>query len=50
MISYTQRVIRYFVQMQNVLRFVLLGKGYTSILSRMLEAALNDNDMIKRFL
>ena len=27
-----------------------LGKGYTSILSRMLEAALNDNDMIKRFL
>ena len=27
-----------------------LGKGYTSVLSRMLEEALNDNDMIRRCL
>lgn len=27
-----------------------LGKGYTSILSRILETALNDNDMIKKCL
>jgi len=27
-----------------------LGKGYTSILSRMLEEALNDNDFIQRCL
>lgn len=27
-----------------------LGKGYTSILSRILEMALNDNEMIKRCL
>ena len=25
-----------------------LGKGYTSVLSRILEAALNDNEIIKR--
>ena len=25
-----------------------LGKGYTSVLSRLLEAALSDNDLIKR--
>lgn len=27
-----------------------LGKGYTSVLSRLLEEALNDNEMIKRCL
>jgi len=27
-----------------------LGKGYTSVLSRILEAALNDNEVIKKFL
>ncbi len=27
-----------------------LGKGYTSVLSRILETALNDNDMIKKCL
>ena len=27
-----------------------LGKGYTSVLSRILEAALNDNELIKRSL
>lgn len=27
-----------------------LGKGYTSVLSRILENALNDNDLIKRYL
>ena len=27
-----------------------LGKGYTSILARMLEADLNDNERIKRYL
>ena len=27
-----------------------LGKGYTSVLSRMLEAALSDNEMIKKYL
>lgn len=27
-----------------------LGKGYTSILSRILESALNDNETIKHFL
>lgn len=27
-----------------------LGKGYTSVLSRILEAALSDNETIKRFL
>jgi len=27
-----------------------LGKGYTSVLSRILEAALNDNELIKKFL
>ena len=27
-----------------------LGKGYTSVLSRMLEQALNDNEMIKKCL
>ena len=27
-----------------------LGKGYTSVLSRILEAALNDNDMIRKCL
>lgn len=27
-----------------------LGKGYTSVLSRILEAALNDNDIIRRYL
>ena len=27
-----------------------LGKGYTSVLSRILEMALNDNEMIKRCL
>lgn len=27
-----------------------LGKGYTSVLSRIIETALNDNDMIKRCL
>ena len=27
-----------------------LGKGYTSVLSRILESALNDNDLIKRYL
>lgn len=27
-----------------------LGKGYTSVLSRILEAALNDNDILRRYL
>ena len=27
-----------------------LGKGYTSVLSRILEAALNDNELIKKYL
>ena len=27
-----------------------LGKGYTSVLSRILEAALNDNEIIKKYL
>jgi len=27
-----------------------LGKGYTSILSRILEGAMNDNDVIQRYL
>lgn len=27
-----------------------LGKGYTSVLSRILENALNDNELIKRYL
>ena len=27
-----------------------LGKGYTSVLSRILEAALNDNELIKKSL
>ena len=27
-----------------------LGKGYTSVLSRMLEAVLSNNDLIKKFL
>ena len=27
-----------------------LGKGYTSVLSRILDAALNDNEVIKKFL
>ena len=27
-----------------------LGKGYTSVLSRILETALNDNDFIRKFL
>ena len=27
-----------------------LGKGYTSVLSRILETALNDNELIKQFL
>lgn len=27
-----------------------LGKGYTSVLSRILEAALNDNEFIKKYL
>ena len=27
-----------------------LGKGYTSVLSRILESALNDNETIKRYL
>ena len=27
-----------------------LGKGYTSVLSRILESALSDNDMIRQYL